>query len=184
MSLYLQYVMGLSPHSAGFMLLLQPVAQTVVSPLVGRIADQVAPVKVANLGIGVISIGLLLIAFTIGTIVSLPLIAVDLILIGAGFGIFITPNTVAIMGSVGARQYGMASGMIGTMRTLGMVTSMTTITLVFSLLMGTRPVTQETIPAFISSMQVGLFSFAAFSILGVTLSLRRELAHKRSDPAP
>jgi Na+/melibiose symporter-like transporter len=184
MSLYLQYVMGLSPHSAGFMLLLQPVTQMAVSPMVGRVTDRIAPVKLANFGIGAISIGLVLIALTIGKIASLPLIAVDLVLIGAGFGVFITPNTVAIMGSVGMREYGMASGMIGTMRTLGMVTSMTTITLVFSLLMGTQPVTNETIPAFISSMQVGLFSFAVFSLLGVTLSLRRGLAQKRSNPAP
>ena len=182
MSLYLQYVMGLSPHRAGFMLLLQPVSQMVVSPLVGRITDRLAPVKLANFGIGAISIGLVLIALTIGTKASLPMIAVDLVLIGAGFGVFITPNTVAIMGSVGTQEYGMASGMIGTMRTLGMVTSMTTITLVFSLLMGTQPVTNETIPAFISSMQVGLCSFAVFSLLGVTLSLRRGLAHKRSAP--
>jgi nitrate/nitrite transporter NarK len=184
MSLYLQYVMGLSPHKAGFMLLLQPVTQMIVSPLVGRITDRIAPVKVANFGIGAISTGLVLIVLTIGKMASLPLIAAELVLIGAGFGVFITPNTVAIMGSVGTREYGMASGMIGTMRTLGMVTSMTTVTLVFSLLMGTQPVTNETIPAFISSMQVGLFSFAAFSVLGVTLSLRRGLALKRSDPAP
>ncbi len=183
MSLYLQYVMGLPPHRAGFILLLQPVTQMVVSPLVGRITDRIAPVKVANFGIGAISAGLVLIVLTIGKMASLPLIAAELVLIGAGFGVFITPNTVAIMGSVGTREYGMASGMIGTMRTLGMVTSMTTVTLVFSLLMGTQPVTNETIPAFISSMQVGLFSFAAFSVLGVTLSLRRGLTLKRSDPA-
>ena len=67
MSLYLQYVMGLSPHRAGFMLLLQPVSQMVVSPLVGRITDRLAPVKLANFGIGAISIGLVLIALTIGT---------------------------------------------------------------------------------------------------------------------
>ena len=88
MSLYLQYVMGLSPHRAGFMLLLQPVTQMVVSPLVGRITDRIAPVKVANFGIGAISIGLVLIALTIGTNGDLPLIAVDLVLIGAGFGVF------------------------------------------------------------------------------------------------
>jgi EmrB/QacA subfamily drug resistance transporter len=179
MSLYLQYVMDLSAHSAGFILLIQPVSQMLLSPVAGKIADRISAVRVANVGIGAVSTGLLLIALAIGTGASLQLIAVILALIGAGFGIFITPNTVAIIGSVEPRQYGMASGMIGTVRTLGMVTSMTTITLVFSLLMGSQPVTKATIPAFISSMQVVLFSFAAFSVLGVTLSLRRGLPYRR-----
>lgn len=181
MSLYLQFVMGLSASRAGFVLLLQPVTQMLVSPLIGRITDRVAPVKVANVGIGVICIALLLIAFTIGTTAPLPVIAVELVLIGAGFGVFITPNTVAIMGSVEARHYSMASGMIGTVRTLGMVTSMTTITLILSLFMGGEPVTERTIDLFVWSMRVGLFAFAAFSCLGVMLSLgrlrRRERVH-------
>lgn len=180
MSLYLQYVMGLSPRSAGFVLLIQPVTQMLVSPLAGRITDRISPAKVADFGIGAVSIGLLVIAVSIGKGVSLHLIAAVLLLIGAGFGVFVTPNTVAIMGSVKPKQYGMASGMIGTVRTLGMVTSMTTIALIFSLLMGTQPVTKETIPAFVSSMQVGLFSFAVFSSLGVTLSISRGLQRKRS----
>jgi MFS family permease len=183
MSLYLQYVMGLSPRSTGFILLFQPVTQMLVSPLAGRITDRISPARVADFGIVAVSIGLLLIALTIGRGASLHLIVANLILIGAGFGVFITPNTVVIMGSVQPKQYGMASGLIGTVRTLGMVTSMTTIALVFSLLMGDQPVTKANIPSFISSMQVGLFSFAAFSTAGVTLSIRRGLQRKRSHPA-
>ena len=178
MSLYLQYVMELSARSAGFILLIQSVSQMLVSPAAGRITDRISPVRVANCGIASVSTGLLLMAFAIRTGASLHLIAADLVLIGAGFGIFITPNTVAIMGSVEPRQYGMASGMIGTVRTLGMVTSMTVITLVFSILMKSEPVTGATTPAFIHSMQVVLFLFAMFSALGMAFSLRRGPRHK------
>jgi hypothetical protein len=87
--------------------------------------------------------------------------------------VFITPNTVAIMGSVKAPQYGMASGMIGTVRTLGMVVSMTTITLIFSLFMGGEPVKWETVPMFVTSMRVGLLAFAVFSCSGAILSMAR-----------
>ena len=173
MSLYLQYSMGLSPRSAGFVLLFQPLTQMLVSPLAGKISDRTSPAMVANVGVAATCTGLLLIAFTVGTDAPLWLIAAELILIGTGFGVFITPNTVVIMGSVDQRQYGMASGMIGTVRTLGMVTSMTTITLVLSLFMGGQPVIRETVPLFISSMQTGLFTFAVFSCLGVIISLLR-----------
>lgn len=183
MSLYLQYAMGLSPRTAGFVLLLQPLMQMTISPMVGRLADRTAPVRLANIGIAAICLALLGIAASVGMHAPLPLLAAELILIGIGFGVFITPNTVTIMGSVEVQQYGIASGMIGTMRTLGMVTSMTTITLVFSLLMGGQPVTNATLPSFISSMQIGLSAFAVFSCVGVLLSLGRGRQRKKVQSA-
>ena len=173
MSLYLQYAMGLTPRSAGFLLLIQPLTQMLISPLAGSITDRKTPVRVANFGIAATCAGLISIAVTVGTDAPLAVVAVELVLIGTGFGAFITPNTVAILGSVDARQYGMASGMIGTVRTLGMVISMTTITLVFSLLMGGQPVTRETVPLFVSSMQTGLIAFAVFSCSGLVMSMKR-----------
>jgi hypothetical protein len=77
------------------------------------------------------------------------------------------------MGSVEPRHFGVASGMIGSMRTLGMVTSMTTVTLIFSLLMGGAPIAPDTLPDFLHSMRVGLVAFAVFSCLGMALSLGR-----------
>ncbi len=183
MSLYLQYSIGLSPFNAGFVLLLQPVTQMLVAPMAGRLTDRVGAVQVANFGIGATCIGLLLVAFTVGRSASVPLIALELVLIGTGFGVFVTPNTVAIMGSVDPHQYGMASGMIGTVRTIGMVTSMTTITLVLALFMGGEAVTKTTLPLFITSMKTGLLVFAAFSCAGVGLSFGRLRRKKRPDPA-
>jgi len=174
MSLYLQYAMGMSPRNAGFFLLIQPLTQMLASPLAGRITDRTAPERVANFGIAATCAGLIAIAATVGTGAPIWLIAAELALIGAGFGVFITPNTVAILGSVTPREYGMASGMIGTVRTLGMVISMTTITLVFSLLMGGQPVTKTTVPLFASGMQAGLIVFVLFSCSGLILSMKRE----------
>ena len=94
-------------------------------------------------------------------------------LIGAGFGIFITPNSTAIMGSVEKRQFGVASGMIGAMRTLGMAVSLTTIALIFSLFMGNKTITNNTLPEFLMSMKTGLIAFSVFSCLGIILSFIR-----------
>ena len=182
MSLYLQYALGMSPRNAGFLLLVRPLTQMLASPLAGSITDRGAPARVANFGIAAVCAGLIAIAVTVGTQASLWLIAVELIVIGTGFGVFVTPNTVAILGSVAPRQYGMASGMIGTVRTLGMVISMTTITLVFSLLMGGQPVTKATVPSFVSSMQTGLIVFAVFSCSGLIVSLARKQGTKGRPP--
>ena len=183
MSLYLQYAMGFSARHAGFVLLLAPLMQVAISPLVGRLTDRVEPFRLANVGIAIVCGSLSLMAVSIGRDASLGWIVMELIAIGTGFGVFITPNTVSIMGSVERHQFGVASGMIATMRTLGMVTSMTTITLVFSLLMGGQPVTGDTLPEFLTSMRLGLIAFVVFSCLGLVLALGRGRRRKRPESA-
>jgi len=173
MSLFLQYAKGLTAHEAGFILLLQPLMQVLTSPLAGRLAGRVTIAKLATVGMLISAAGLLLTALTIGVHAPLWLVSLELMLIGAGFGIFITPNTTAIMNSVERRQYGVASGMIGAMRTLGMATSLTTITLVFSLFLGDQAVTDANLPRFLLAMRTALVVFSAFSCLGVILSLSR-----------
>jgi MFS family permease len=173
MSLFLQYAKGLTAREAGLILLLQPLMQVVTSPLSGRLADRIAIAKLATAGMLISAAGLLLAALTLSTRTPLWLVAVELLLIGAGFGIFITPNSTAIMDSVERRQFGVASGMIGAMRTLGMATSLTTITLVFSLFMGDQAVTNANLDQFIISMRTALVVFSFFSCLGVILSISR-----------
>jgi EmrB/QacA subfamily drug resistance transporter len=173
LSLYLQVARGLAPSQAGLVLLIQPLIQTVVSPLSGRLADRIAPGRLANLGMALNTAGLVLAALFLGPDAPLWLVGMVLACIGLGVGIFITPNTVVILGGVQPRQYGMASGIVGTMRTLGLALSMTTVTLVFSLRMGGQAVTTATLPGFLSSMQACLLAFAAFSCLGLGASLGR-----------
>ncbi|MGE4559253.1 MAG: MFS transporter [Desulfobulbus sp.] len=173
MSLFLQYAKGLSARQAGFILLLQPLMQVVTSPIAGRLADRIEIGTLATVGMLISGAGLLLAALTLGIQTPLWLVAIELMLIGSGFGIFITPNSTAIMDSVERRQFGVASGMIGAMRTLGMATSLTTITLVFSLFMGNQAVTDVNLPRFLLSMKTALVVFSVFSCLGVILSFRR-----------
>jgi EmrB/QacA subfamily drug resistance transporter len=173
MSLYLQYAKGLPPRLAGLVLLSQPVLQVVASPIAGRLTERFQAASLATVGMLVSSAGLLATAVSIGMDTPLWLLVTELAVIGAGFGIFITPNSTAIMGSVQKRQFGLASGMIAAMRTLGMAVSMTSVTLIFSLLMGSATIAPATLPLFLISMRVGLAAFAVFSCLGVILSFWR-----------
>jgi EmrB/QacA subfamily drug resistance transporter len=173
MSLFLQYAKGLTPRQAGFVLLTQPLMQIGAALLSGRLAEKFDITKVATSGMLASSAGLLLAAVTSRAEVPLAVVVGELMLIGAGFGIFITPNSTAIMGSVERRQFGVASGMIGAMRTLGMAVSLTTISLIFSLIMGQAEISPQTLPHFLLSMRAGLVVYAVFSCLGVILSFSR-----------
>jgi len=96
-----------------------------------------------------------------------------LIFLGMGFALFSSPNTSVIMGSVESRHLGVASGLNSTMRTLGMMSSMTIITVIFSVLMGGHPVTAATLPAFLHSMHAALLTFGALCVLGIFCSFGR-----------
>lgn len=173
MSLYLQYANGMSPREAGFVLLIQPLMQMIASPVAGRLAERFQASRLATAGMLVSSAGLMLAAISINVGTNIWIIASELALIGFGFGIFITPNSTAIIGSVEKRQLGVASGMIGAMRTLGMAVSMTSVSLIFSMLMKDAVITHDNIPLFIISMKTGLVVSAFFSCLGVLLSFGR-----------
>jgi MFS family permease len=104
---------------------------------------------------------------------SLLLVILLLVLLGIGFALFSSPNVSLIMGSVAPRYLGVASGLNSSMRTLGMMTSMMIITLIFSYLMDGQPVTLDTQPAFLSSMRLALLIFCALCVVGIGCSIGR-----------
>lgn len=172
LSLYLQYVKGLSPRDAGMLLMLQPLVQMLLAPVGGRLADRFPAGRVATVGMTLCCGGLLL-AATIGRATSLAVVVGTLLLLGLGYAFFSTPNTSVIMGCLDKRYLGVASGLTGTMRSLGMTFSMVVVTLSFSLFMDGRSVSSATIPAFMRSMQSDLLLFCALSVFGIGCSLGR-----------
>ena len=185
LSLYLQYVKGMSPQAAGGLLIIQPIAQTLLSPSCGRLADRFPAARVATVGMTLCAIGLGIAASISGT-TPLAVIMAMLVFLGMGFALFSSPNTSVIMGSVEPRHLGVASGLNSTMRTLGMMSSMTIITVIFSVLMGGHAVTPATLPAFLHSMHTALLAFCALCILGIFCSFGRlrEKAAEAAEVAP
>jgi MFS family permease len=103
----------------------------------------------------------------------MPLIMGMLALMGIGFGLFSSPNTTTVMGSVSPKSYGIASSFLATMRTMGMMCSMTIITLVFKQIMGDQPVSSETRSLFLGSMQLCMMIFCFLCMIGVFCSMVR-----------
>ncbi|MFA5515970.1 MAG: MFS transporter [Desulfuromonadales bacterium] len=182
LSLYLQYVKGMSPQAAGGVLIVQPIAQTLLSPFCGRLADRFPAARVATAGMSLCAIALGF-AATLTAATPIGFILFMLIGLGIGFALFSSPNTSVIMGSVAPRYLGVASGLNSSMRTLGMLTSMTIVTVIFSMLMGGHAVTAQTQPAFLHSMRIALFAFCGLCVLGIFCSLGRLRAPKPATSA-
>jgi EmrB/QacA subfamily drug resistance transporter len=171
-SLYLQYLKGFTPETAGLILVAMPAMQAIFSPLAGRLSDRIEPRLIASAGMVLTTAGLVLLIFITGE-TSLKLIIGNLILIGFGYALFVSPNTNAVMSSAPKMAYGVASATLSTMRQIGMVFSMTIVMLMFALHIGTAEITPQYYPLFQESMRVSFIIFAVLCFGGIFASLAR-----------
>jgi len=168
LSLYLQYVKGLTPSAAGSLLLVQPVIQSALSPAAGRLADRRDPQAIAAVGMGLCAAGLVVLALLrAGTHLAVAVAA--LVLLGLGFAFFSSPNTSAAMGAVARRSYGVASSVMGTMRLLGQMLSMGVTMVVFAVLLHGVQVTPAHFREFLLAVRLVFGMSAALCVLGVFL---------------
>ncbi|NLM51632.1 MAG: MFS transporter [Firmicutes bacterium] len=172
MSLYLQDIRGISAQYAGFILLIQPIFQAVFSPLSGVISDRVEPRYVASLGMTLITISLFFLSF-LGMNSPLALVVLLLSIIGIGYALFSSPNANSIMSSVEPKQYGVASGILSTARTVGQSFSMAITTLIISLFLGQETISAQTAGLFVRGFQMTFLLFSILCLLGVLASLAR-----------
>ena len=172
MSLYLQYIKGLTPQNAGLVLVASPVIQAIFSPIAGRLSDRIEPRIVSSVGMGIVVIGLILFIFLDMT-TSLWYIIAGLIILGFGFALFASPNTNAVMSSVEKKSYGIASATVATSRQLGMVFSMGMVMMIFAVHIGRVQITPEYYPDFLSSVNTAFSIFAVLCFGGVFASIAR-----------
>lgn len=118
MSIYLQSIQRLDPETAGLFLIAQTAAMALLSPLSGWLSDRVGSRVLSSLGMLTVTIGLYFFS-QLSAASSAVEIVWRLIFVGVGFGLFSSPNTSAVMGSVKQAKLGVASGTLGTMRFMG-----------------------------------------------------------------
>jgi len=171
-SLYLQYAKGLTPQNAGFIMMSQPVMQAAFSPFAGRLSDRVESRKIATSGMLLTAIGLFLMTFLSNTT---PIVFVigALLLLGIGFAFFSSPNTNAVMGAVEKKYYGVASGLLGTMRLTGQMFSMAVTTLIFALIIGNNRSLHDNPGLFLKSETLIFIILTVLCTIGIFFSLAR-----------
>lgn len=174
MSLYLQQVKGFEVQYAGIIMIAQPIIQTILSPLAGRLSDRIPSYYLASGGMALIAVSLLCVGlfFTIDT--PIWFIVLILMLFGVGFAAFSSPNTNAIMSSVEKRDYSTASATTGTMRLAGQAFSMGIATLVITLFLGGKRVVPDLADEFMQAMHLIFILFAVVNLLGIYASMARK----------
>ncbi|EDV4560286.1 MFS transporter [Salmonella enterica subsp. enterica] len=118
---YLQTVLGRSEVETGLLLTPWPLATMVMAPLAGYLIKRLHAGLLGALGMVIMAAGLFALVMLPDSPSDLNIIW-PMILCGAGFGLFQSPNNHTIITSAPRERSGGASGMLGTARLLGQST--------------------------------------------------------------
>ncbi len=184
---FLQLVLGYSPAEAGLMLIPTSLTMALIAPVSGWLSDRFGARALSSLGLGLTSAALLLIG-GLGAGAHYADLLWRLVLLGLGAGIFMSPNTSAVLGSVPRAQYGVAGGFVSMVRNTG---SMIGVAIAGAILLhAIAPAVGDlglealgeaapggerapTVAAFVAGFRQAYFVAAAFAALGIAVSLSR-----------
>ena len=175
LSLYLQYVKGMSPQLAGSVLVIQPAIQAGFSPFAGRMSDNVEPRYIASAGMALTALGLFFLS-QLSLATSFFHLIFALCFLGFGFALFSSPNVNAIMSSVTNEYYGAASSTLATMRLLGQTMSLALATAIFSVKLGKAQIAAN-LDLFLGSVNLAFFISAITCLAGIYFSYVRGRIH-------
>ena len=176
LSIYLQVVMNFDSQISGLILISQPLVMAVLSPYTGRLSDRVSPFKLASFGMGLCALGLFSFIF-ISENYPFPLIILNLIVVGVGFAFFSSPNTNAVMACVEKEDYGVASSILATMRSIGHSLSMAIVTFIVARQIGDVTLADAEPKLIIQTMHVSFIVFTGICAVGIFISLKRKRAN-------
>ena len=123
LTIYFQGVLLYDAFRAGLALIPFAVAFVSLGPLSGYLSDKYGPRVFTTTGLTISSAGLIGLAL-IPSNVSYTVLAVLMVLVGAGGGMFVAPNISSIMSSAPVTRRGVASGMSATLVTTGALLSL------------------------------------------------------------
>lgn len=170
LSLYLQYIRGLNPQDTGLVLATSTVCMALVSPIAGRLSDKYNPRILASIGMVFTTLGLFIFTF-LDNHTPFSLIILGMVIMGFGSGIFASPNTNAIMGSVKKKFFGVASATVSTMRLVGQTLSMGMVLFIFSIYIGAVQIAPSNYPMLLTSVQVTFIIATIFCFIAIFASL-------------
>jgi EmrB/QacA subfamily drug resistance transporter len=120
MPFYLMRVRGFPVEQAGLVLTPVPLATAVVGVISGTLSDRIGSRLLSTSGLIISAMGAASLT-TLGPDTPGVAIAARLLLVGTGIGLFQSPNSSAIMGSVTRTRLGIASGVVAVARNVGML---------------------------------------------------------------
>ncbi len=188
MPFYLEDVLRYSLFLSAVLLTPYPVTMLIVAPISGWLSDRLGSRTLGTLGMALSALSLLwMSSLTIHS--TYGDVAIRLVLLGLGMGLFQSPNNSAVMSSAPATHRGVASAVLGTMRNLGTMLGIGITGAVFVSFMPynaflqlalTGETTQSGVDAVIAAFRICYWAATLFAVLGVITSLSRGQSRQSS----
>ena len=156
---YLQQACGYDDVATGLLLTAWPAVIMVVAPAAGMLVERVHAGLLGGTGLTAMAAGLFLLAYLPEHPTDFDIIW-RLVLCGAGFGLFQSPNNSILIASAPPERSGSASGMLATARLIGQTTGAALMALLFHI-----------VPE--NSTHTALLLAGGFAVTGALISLAR-----------
>ncbi len=187
---YFQGARGYSPVLAGLALGPLAVGLLVASPISGRLADRFGPKLFSWLGLALSTLATAGFALTLGLHTPYWQLAAWMLLGGLGSGLFNSPNSSAIMGSVPPDRRGIAAGtrtlliivggVLSIIYTISVVVASVPKSVMFQVFSGLASnLPAATLDPFVSGLRVAFWTLAAIGLVGVLLALAGPVQERR-----
>lgn len=128
---YLVDEAGLSAAQAGLVLTAQPAMMALCASPSGYLSDKIGPRWLAAGGMTILAAGLIALS-SIGSPADWKTALISLAIVGVGTGVFISPNSSALMGSAPKGRQGTAGSVMAVSRNLGMLLGVSAATAIFT----------------------------------------------------
>jgi EmrB/QacA subfamily drug resistance transporter len=188
MPFYLQNVLGYDPQRTGLTLIAAPIVLSLVSPISGRLSDRIGARWLGVAGLTLTSLALL--SFSTLTAESSQLdVILRLMLMGAGFGLFQSPNNSMIMGSAPRSALGVASSLLAVMRTMGQTAGVAVAGAVWAAQVTAaagrlyEPITSAPPEALVSGLHTAMLLAATLAAIGIVPTIMRSRPAGGEQPA-
>ncbi|AIQ53547.1 MFS transporter [Paenibacillus sp. FSL R7-0331] len=185
---YAQNMLGLTPFSAGFLLMLFPISMVIIAPLSGALSDKIGSEFLTFAGLIVMVIA----QFGLARLhegSSVILVGVWIAMLGVGSGLFQSPNNSLIMSKVPRTQLGSAGSVNSLVRNVGMVVGITIATSILFNVMSSKAgyrvtgLVEGRPDIFLSGMHVVFMTSSAICLVSALLTGWRMVSIRRSKRA-
>lgn len=175
---FMQNVLQFSPQKTGLMMMFSPIAISITSSISGRLSDRFGSRWITAIGMALLGIGL----FNVSTLTpesSVFDILIRVVFIGTGFGIFQSPNTSSVIGSLPKERSGIANGILAVIRSIGQVGGVTMAGAIWSSQVASlsghefADITQAPVGILAAGFQTTLFVAACIAWIGIIPAVLR-----------
>ncbi len=156
---FLQHTCSYNDVTTGLLLTAWPAVIMVVAPIAGLLVGRIHAGILGGTGLTMMALGLVLLALLPNHPSQIDIVW-RLVLCGAGFGLFQSPNNSVLIASAPPERSGSASGMLATARLVGQTTGAALMALLFHI-------------APTNSTRTALYLAATFATIGAVISLTR-----------